>query len=731
MIQQMQQVLDTPTLINKPFFSIIIPAYNCKETLLSLLQNLEEQNLTKEELQIIISDDCSTISYDYIINNFKDKLNIKKVVSKYNGGTGNARQKGVQLATGEYIAFIDQDDLFVPQVLSKVKNLLLENPGIDYLITGLTYKSSEDGSVLMQYDPFSANQQPGWIHGKFFHLENFWKKYNLHFPKDLRSHQDIALTFQLIAIQKKYKEDTVIYKTNLITYTWYKYPNSSTNKLYYYKEETKPRHFYDIWFKDYIQASLKTLLQCYKQYNYDKQKAFESCCKCLYLIYQRSERNLYENSIVIEQNYDYLNDILKEMLEYFNITISDIEKYFLDNPNQRRNIVDYAITTSVYYKCRFDFSKWLELVYNKQLSKELELEEENNNNNKLELIRPFFSVIVPCYNSKNVLKPLLDSLVQQHMLRNDLQIILADDCSIESYQDLVDEYKYKLNIKQTSTAYNCCPGNTRQAGVDKATGEWLVFADHDDSFFPNILPKIRKEIEENHCDTVVISKFVKTDKNRTVYKEMPTAGWTHGKFFNKDNFWDKYNFHYIKDLTSHEDISISSQMNCVFSREKNNHMKILQSNTVTYQWVERDESESNRAYYDEFGVQRPFLDIFYIDYLNSTAGVYYTKYQEGMVSKSFAEQQIKQVLLYAYFYAEGNYFVTESYLKKNYQEITKYINILKNDFGLTIEDIFNYYKKDNFEIYKEIFQTSLIATGVVIYNYTLKDWLYKMQKGDY
>ena len=579
----------------------------------------------------------------------------------------------------------------------------------------------------MKYDPTSLERETGYLHGKFFHVESFWKKYGLHFPKDLRSHQDIALTFQLIAIQKKYKEELVGYKTNLITYIWYKYPNSTTNKLHYYKDEKVPRQFYDIWFGDYVKATLDILLLCYEKYEYDKQKAFESCCKCLYLIYQRSERNLCENSIVIEENYDCLRAALQRMLKYFNTTLSEIEQFFVNNPDKAREVIDYAITTSVYYKCRFDFSKWLELVYNKQLSDELKKEKHDK---KLAPIRPYFSIIVPCYNSKNVLRPLLESLVQQHMLRNELEIILADDCSTESYQDLVDEYKYKLNIKQTSTAYNCCPGNTRQAGVDQATGEWLVFSDHDDAFFPDILPKVKAEIEQSHCDTVVISKFVKTNKERSGYKEMPTAGWTHGKFFNKDNFWDKYNFHYIKDLTSHEDISISSQMNCVFSREKET-MRILYSKLVTYQWVERDESESNRAYYDEFGIQRPFLDIFYIDYLNSTAGVYYSKYHEGMISKEFAEQQIKQVLLYAYFYAEGNYFVTGSYLKRNYQEVTKYINILKDEFGLTVEDIFNYYKIDNFETYKEIFQTGLIATGVVIYNYTLKDWLYKMQKGDY
>ena len=124
MTQQTQQVLDMHTLINKPFFSIVIPTYNPQGTLSRLLQSIVDQELTKEELEVIVSDDCSTVDNDQIINSFKDKLNIKKISTPYNGGTGNARQWGVEHITGEYVTFIDQDDVYVPKVFQKVKQLL-------------------------------------------------------------------------------------------------------------------------------------------------------------------------------------------------------------------------------------------------------------------------------------------------------------------------------------------------------------------------------------------------------------------------------------------------------------------------------------------------------------------------------------------------------------------------------------------------------------------------------
>ncbi len=65
--------------------------------------------------------------------------------------------------------------------------------------------------------------------------------------------------------------------------------------------------------------------------------------------------------------------------------------------------------------------------------------------------RPFFSIVIPCYNSRNTIGRTLDSILNQHLGYNDIQVILADDCSTESYQDIVDKYKSKLFITQVKT----------------------------------------------------------------------------------------------------------------------------------------------------------------------------------------------------------------------------------------------------------------------------------------
>ena len=202
---------------------------------------------------------------------------------------------------------------------------------------------------------------------------------------------------------------------------------------------------------------------------------------------------------------------------------------------------------------------------------------------------------------------------------------------------------------------------------------------------------------------------------------MPIAGWTHGKFFNRDNFWDKYKLHYVKDLKSHEDITISSQLNCIFGMDP--QIEVINTNLVTYKWVQRDESITNKAYQDESGQNRPFLDIFFKDYLTSTAGIYKERYLNKQISPEFALLELREVMLYAYFYTEGNLFRVGTQLKENYQEVDKYLQFLEDQFGVTIEDIYNHFVTDGLQAYKNIFQICKIAVDIFPLQHTFKEWL--------
>ncbi len=93
---------------NTPLISVIVPIYNVENYLERCLQSILNQ--TYRNLEIILVDDGSKDSCGEICDNFQKKDKRIKVIHKENGGLSDARNKGLDIATGEYISFIDSDD---------------------------------------------------------------------------------------------------------------------------------------------------------------------------------------------------------------------------------------------------------------------------------------------------------------------------------------------------------------------------------------------------------------------------------------------------------------------------------------------------------------------------------------------------------------------------------------------------------------------------------------------
>lgn len=92
----------------KPFISVIVPIYNAEKYLKDCVDSLVNQTL--KNMEIILIDDGSTDKSSNIVDSYAKKYS--NVIAKHvkNGGVSKARNKGLSLAKGEYIAFIDSDD---------------------------------------------------------------------------------------------------------------------------------------------------------------------------------------------------------------------------------------------------------------------------------------------------------------------------------------------------------------------------------------------------------------------------------------------------------------------------------------------------------------------------------------------------------------------------------------------------------------------------------------------
>ena len=92
--------------------SIIIPIYNTKTSLLKEALN-SVLNQTLNDIEIIVIDDKSTINYEQELKEYIQNPKIILYKNDKNEGSGEARNKGLHIAKGEYIAFLDADDFYI------------------------------------------------------------------------------------------------------------------------------------------------------------------------------------------------------------------------------------------------------------------------------------------------------------------------------------------------------------------------------------------------------------------------------------------------------------------------------------------------------------------------------------------------------------------------------------------------------------------------------------------
>lgn len=120
----MQQ--DTDISLFKPLISVIMPCYNSAHIIEKTVATLYQQTCKNFEL-IVVDDGSSDNSLD-ILQKLATQYQSLQIVSQQNKGPGPARNSGLKAATAEFIAFLDSDDSWHPEFLSKLHQKLMENP---------------------------------------------------------------------------------------------------------------------------------------------------------------------------------------------------------------------------------------------------------------------------------------------------------------------------------------------------------------------------------------------------------------------------------------------------------------------------------------------------------------------------------------------------------------------------------------------------------------------------
>ena len=91
--------------------SIILPCYNVERYIADCLDSIYTQDLTEDEFEVICVNDCSTDGTREVIENYASHSNLTLIDHAENLTAGGARNTGIKAAKGEYIWFVDPDDM--------------------------------------------------------------------------------------------------------------------------------------------------------------------------------------------------------------------------------------------------------------------------------------------------------------------------------------------------------------------------------------------------------------------------------------------------------------------------------------------------------------------------------------------------------------------------------------------------------------------------------------------
>jgi len=139
--------------MNKPLVSIIMPAYNAEKYLRDAVQSVIDQSVQNWELFIIndgSTDDTASVAQECVLQDARVKL-----ISQENKKQGAARNAGIKRSSGDWIAFLDADDLWTPDKLEKQLKAASLQPTADVFFSR-GYIFSEEVKRTTEYSTISG-----------------------------------------------------------------------------------------------------------------------------------------------------------------------------------------------------------------------------------------------------------------------------------------------------------------------------------------------------------------------------------------------------------------------------------------------------------------------------------------------------------------------------------------------------------------------------------------------
>ena len=475
---------------NKCKVSIVVPCYNVESYIDKCLKSIISQTL--KEIEIICVNDGSTDSTLKRIQVYANNDSRIKIINKKNSGYGDSMNKGMAMATGEYLGIVESDDFIESTMFEKLYNVAVTHDADIVKSNFWLYWSKDERKkvyeyfaqkecdkviVPREYDNSSLFGRKPSIWSAIY-KRDFLKKYNIDFLTTAgASYQDTSFTFKAYM----YAERMVcVYDAFL-----------------YYRQDNEGSSVNNIDKKiDFIFKEYEEIASFIKKSQFDKQH--------LYTVYSAMFYDVciwaYE---LLSPKYRYsflkrVQPIFKKFIE--EIGVNNIN--FRESWWKRRDIVRIAENPYEYHMWRND--ERYDQNYSKQSFRATKtplnnVEQIGSTNRFPE--NPFFSVIMPVYNVEKYLPSALDSLIYQKY--DNFEIICVNDGSDDSSLSILEKYAAFDNRIVIVNQDNSGPSIARNKGLSVSRGKYILFMDADDLYSENAFEVLTEQIKQNGSIDVI------------------------------------------------------------------------------------------------------------------------------------------------------------------------------------------------------------------------------------
>lgn len=446
---------------NHPLVSVIVPVYNVEPYISKCIDSLLNQSL--KEMEFIFIDDRSTDASMAIVEEYKKKdPRIQTYYNEENIGAGPTRNKGIEIARGDYLSFVDPDD-WVNEDFYKILYFNAIKTGGD-ISKGIVLTVDENGAKIPGNEPYATNAHliAGVKRGRPLHVFFRYGHYSAIYSKRLFEDAEVRYGSTMVG------EDSTFLVLACMKANWAEFTEKAV--YYYHQRNTSIIHSPSYEKHSSGLESLKRRIKIFKGKGID------------------------------EHDIEYLRRAVRYYLEIFND--------YLESCGKGDSIAEIEDYIAVLDKALSETGNKAAIL--RGMTEYIPIAQK-----RAELMPPGkVSVIVPIYNCAPFLEDLFDSLAYQSL--DDYEVICVDDGSTDNSLDMIIEQCDSDQRFSFISKKNGGAGAARNEGLKLARGKYVMFVDADDRHSTSMLKDMYDEAEKYQTD-IAIGRY---DEYDNVLKKM-------------------------------------------------------------------------------------------------------------------------------------------------------------------------------------------------------------------